>query len=87
MTFKDRFTAEKFIHSSKDIPSVGKVDFAWVNTPLPPVSGLGSTKQSGANGDGDTGMGDANGDGDNSMKHAVEVDYDVAEDDDRWMVE
>ncbi|KFZ17608.1 hypothetical protein V502_04514 [Pseudogymnoascus sp. VKM F-4520 (FW-2644)] len=39
ITFKDRFTAEKFMYgiSNSEIPGVGKVDLAWIQTPLPPV--------------------------------------------------
>ncbi|EKD19717.1 uncharacterized protein L3040_001935 [Drepanopeziza brunnea f. sp. 'multigermtubi'] len=41
ITFKDRKTAEKFIASiSRDggeLPSAGKVELAWVKTPLPPI--------------------------------------------------
>lgn len=67
---------------TKDIPSVGKLEFEWVNTPLPPVKALKKE-------DGDTGMGGASADGDNSVDKGagMEVDYDVAEEDDRWMVE
>ena len=28
----------QFIYGTTDIPSVGKVELAWVNTPLPPVT-------------------------------------------------
>jgi hypothetical protein len=58
-----------------------------VNTPLPPVKVVKKE-------DRDTGMVWASADGDNSVdKEAglgiggAEVDYDVAEEDDRWMVE
>ncbi|KAI9784434.1 MAG: hypothetical protein M1839_002090 [Geoglossum umbratile] len=37
ITFKDRFTAEKFIYSGSDIPGIGKVDLSWVNTGLRPL--------------------------------------------------
>ena len=87
ITFKDRFTAEKFMYGSKDIPGVGQVDFSWVNTPLPPVT-IPSTKANGAENE-DTDMGGANATGDNSIGKEfggqplqAEVDYDVAEDDD-----
>lgn len=36
---------------------------------------------------GDTEIGDASVDGDGTDKGIAEVDYDVAEEDDRWMVE
>ena len=94
VTFKDRFTAEKFMYGDTDIPSVGKVELAWVNTPLPPVGSATAVKQQ----DGDAHMPDRDGDGsgsatatvDGGVRAAVavaEVDYDVAEDDDRWMAE
>ncbi|OBT88176.1 hypothetical protein VE02_02454 [Pseudogymnoascus sp. 03VT05] len=40
ITFKDRFTAEKFMYgiSNSEIPGVGKVELAWIQTPLPPVT-------------------------------------------------
>jgi len=39
VTFKDRFTAEKFMYgtSNGELPSIGKVEMTWVQTPLPPV--------------------------------------------------
>jgi RNA-binding protein 26 len=40
ITFADRKTAEKFFYglSNKEIPGIeGKVELAWVSTPLPPV--------------------------------------------------
>ncbi|KAL8708868.1 MAG: hypothetical protein Q9220_006324 [cf. Caloplaca sp. 1 TL-2023] len=83
VTFKDRKTAEKFMYGTKDIPSVGKVELTWINTPLPPAST--ATK---VNDGDDTTMGNAksNGDRQATMTEAAEVlDYDVAEEDDRWM--
>ncbi|KAI9789414.1 MAG: hypothetical protein M1816_006074 [Peltula sp. TS41687] len=38
ITFKDRFTAEKFIYGSPEIPSVGKVELSWVNNNPGPSS-------------------------------------------------
>lgn len=70
------------MYGPKDIPSVGRLELSWVNTsaairPNPKQVAL----------DGDMGMRDASADGDNGDKAVVEVDYDVAEEDDRWMVE
>ncbi|MCJ1389679.1 hypothetical protein MMC18_002536 [Xylographa bjoerkii] len=95
ITFKDRFTAEKLMYGPKDIPGVGKVEFSWVNTPLTPVV-LPATKQE------EDGVGDAemdmggvaaesedgrdNGGGGHHGHGQAEVDYDVAEEDERWMV-
>lgn len=72
------------MYGLKDIPGVGKVDLSWVNTPSAPLRP--NPKQL-AFGGGDLGMGDASVDGDNGDKGIADVDYDVAEEDDRWMVE
>lgn len=90
VTFKDRKTAEKFMYGTKNIPNVGTVELAWVNTPLPPVKPTVSVDV-----DGDATMGNSStngeslkrrgGDGHTAAPEVVEVDYDVAEEDDRWM--
>ncbi|KAI9830912.1 MAG: hypothetical protein M1819_005294 [Sarea resinae] len=110
ITFKDRGTAEKFMYSGKDIPSVGKVDFSWINTPLPPISVPTSTSTSASkpqpppqqhqqqqqqqaevpsatnnNNDGDAAMADHDA-ADGAAHRNADVDYDVADDEDRWMV-
>lgn len=72
------------MYSSKDIPGVGKVELSWVNTPFAPPRP--NPKQLALSG-GDIGMGGASADGDNGDKGVADVDYDVAEEDDRWMVE
>ena len=81
VTFKDRKTAERFMYGTKSIPSVGKVELAWVNTP-PQVRPV--TKQ---DGDDDAVMAnaDTNGNQPSTTAEAAEVDYDVAEEDDRWL--
>lgn len=76
--------AEKFMFGPKDIPSVGKVELAWVNTSLPPVR---SATQAGPEEGTTAAKSNTNG-----HQHAVtaeptEVDYDVAEEDDRWMAD
>jgi RNA-binding protein 26 len=38
VTFKDRFTAEKFMATNGEIPSIGKVEMAWMQTPLAPIT-------------------------------------------------
>ncbi|KAI9874638.1 MAG: hypothetical protein M1830_009530 [Pleopsidium flavum] len=81
ITFKDRFTAEKFMYGSTEIPSVGKVEFSWINMPLPPVTV--TPKQQ----DGDTNMTEGDGAAVAEGARTADVDYDVAEDDDRWMAE
>lgn len=82
--FKDRFTAEQFMYGAKDIPGVGKVELTWMYDP-PATIARSNPKQSTPGGD--IGMGGASADGDNGDKGAADVDYDVAEEDDRWMVE
>lgn len=71
------------MYGSKDIPSVGRLEFSWVNPSIPHIRP--NPKQVVL--DGDTGMRDASADGDSADKAVAEVDYDVAEEDDRWMVE
>ncbi|KZF23450.1 hypothetical protein L228DRAFT_260275 [Xylona heveae TC161] len=83
ITFKDRATAEKFLYTSSDIPGVGKVELSWVNTPLPPVS-LPPKQPEQPSQDNDAQMGDGDATAADSARHA-DVDYDVADDDDRWM--
>lgn len=83
VTFKDRKTAERFIYGPKNIPSVGTVELAWVNAPSPPVK----TSEKG-DVDGDAMMSNSNnpsGEQHTTNAEAAEVDYDVAEEDDRWM--
>lgn len=40
VTFNDRFTAEKFFYGlpNNELPGVGKVELAWIQKPLPPVT-------------------------------------------------
>lgn len=40
ITFNDRFTAEKFMYGmpNNELPGVGKVEMAWTQKPLPPVT-------------------------------------------------
>lgn len=77
------------MYGSKEIPLIGRLEFTWINTPLHPVV-VPSSRHDGAE-NGDTEIGDSNADGDNrgdlgGQQGVGEVDYDVAEDDDRWMV-
>lgn len=68
------------MYGSKDLPSVGKVELTWYNAPS--ISTPTSAKP--VNPDGDVGMGGANADGDTGHAVSTEMDYDVAEEDDRW---
>ncbi|RDL38838.1 uncharacterized protein BP5553_03178 [Venustampulla echinocandica] len=91
ITFKERFMAEKFMRSLSDgeIPSVGKVELAWVQTPLPPVNLNNTSKPHGD----DTAMdeGDAmamessppRGMASHEREPMENLDYDIA-DDNEW---
>ena len=82
------------MYGLKDIPSVGKVEFSWVSTPLPPVQLPSAKHEEDGVGDADTDMGGVPADSDNGRDNGAghhghgqaEVDYDVAEEDERWMV-
>ncbi|KAL8765156.1 MAG: hypothetical protein Q9209_007688 [Squamulea sp. 1 TL-2023] len=82
VTFKDRKTAERFMYGTKNIPSIGKVELAWVTTPLPPVRSV--TKLDPEN-DALMSTTERNGNQPTTPADAAEVDYDVAEEDDRWL--
>ncbi|KAH7383662.1 hypothetical protein BKA64DRAFT_682858 [Cadophora sp. MPI-SDFR-AT-0126] len=99
IAFKDRKTAENFLASvSRDggeIPSAGKVELAWVKTPLPPVT-IPAAKPVQFKNDEDTNMdeGDAMATGSPAQGAATaegnheqqeNLDYDVADDD--WGVQ
>lgn len=65
------------MYGSKDIPSVGKLEFSWVNMSTPPIRPNPKPMTFEGNG----GMRDVTTDD----KITTDVDYDVAEEDDRWM--
>ena len=79
-----------------EIPSVGKVDMAWMSTPLPPVNlaNLAAKFKAESYGDGDVHMDDGNVIMTSSparptggqQEEGENVDYDVADDND-WGVE
>jgi RNA-binding protein 26 len=79
-----------------EIPSVGKVELSWIQTPLPPVT-LGSKTNVGKNGDDDVQMDDDDamatasspaqgGGGGGEQEPQENLDYDVADDND-WGVQ
>ena len=71
-----------FMYGGKNIPSVGAMELGWVNTPLPPVR---SGNKAEADHEEMLGTGHPTTNGDGAELGAAEVDYDVAEEDDRWM--
>ena len=86
ITFKDRPTAESFMYGTKDIPSVGKLEFSWYNAPSVPTQS--TAKQNGPDGDGNITMRGGSADGDHAEADsgtvlAAETDWDVADDDER----
>ena len=89
ITFKDRQTAEGFIHGTKDIPNVGKLQYSWYNAPSTatasspnPVTKVGGVSGNDSN---DVTIGDDSAITNGDERGATgEVDYDVAEEDDRW---
>ncbi|KAJ9636700.1 hypothetical protein H2199_007694 [Coniosporium tulheliwenetii] len=87
VAFKERYLAEDFINNTTSIPKIGKPDLSWVpNPPLPPVSSstlnAAATAFTPQGSDQDVAMGEgANG----NHGGGGDVDYDVADDEDRWM--
>ncbi|TVY42912.1 putative RNA-binding protein [Lachnellula occidentalis] len=98
ITFKDRFTAEKFMYGlpGGELPSVGKVDMAWVQTPLAPINLSTSTSTSTPVKTEDSAMAMDEGDAmvptyapehaDLKREHVENLDYDVADDND-WGIQ
>lgn len=86
LSFKERYLAEKFIGQANDIPHIGKVELSWVaNSNVPAQTPISATPGSSA-------LGNGNGEKDVSMDDAqdsgrAELDYDVGDDDDRWLME
>lgn len=69
------------MYGTKNIPSVGKVELAWVTTPLP----TRSAAKPDADDDAIMSNTDTNGNQPTTTAEATDVDYDVAEEDDRWL--
>ena len=90
ITFKDRFTAEKLMYGlpGGEIPSVGKVDLSWIQTPLPPVNvaALKGLKDEDATMDEGDAMAHTSSPARGGLAHeqAENIDYDVA-DDSEWV--
>lgn len=87
VSFKDRSSAEELFFGSRDILGVGGVDFAWVQTPLtrgklePEVGKDGDTLMVEARGSNES---DGTGIKREEREREGEVDYDIAEADERW---
>ncbi|KAI9737842.1 MAG: hypothetical protein M1834_009211 [Cirrosporium novae-zelandiae] len=89
VAFKDRWTAEKLIDEimkeKLNIPNIGEIKYTWVSKPLPSISAPLNEEDK----EGDLSMADDGDVGNGTRKAGVpaEVDYDVADDDDRWGIE
>ncbi|KAF5026719.1 hypothetical protein F66182_1187 [Fusarium sp. NRRL 66182] len=93
VSFQDRKTAERFYYTlhGKELPGVdGRLELAWVNTPLPPVKPIGNDEM--PDGSGEDKEEDAMAGFDDQPKRersaepqreqrAVNMDYEVAEED------
>ncbi|KUJ10326.1 RNA-binding domain-containing protein [Mollisia scopiformis] len=88
--FKDRFTAEKFMRTpDNEIPSVGKVEMSWIQTPLPPVNLTPKPSSTAIKVDDDTAMDEGDAMASSPVQAGGEVveeqhssyDYDVAGED------
>ena len=95
LTFISRAEAEKFMYSitGGEIPSVGKVELSWIQTPLPTVMLNAAGKVIKAE-DTDMGEGDAMAatsspaqGGSHAHEHSGDIDYDVADDNDWGQIE
>ena len=86
VAFTERYKAEQFYAQARDIPHIGKVELSWVanapsavTTAANPVPGSNGAQYT-ESGDKDVRMGD----GQDGARG--DIDYDVADDDDRWLV-
>lgn len=84
LAFNERYQAEKFLNHGTDIPHIGKVELSWMANPAPstPVA----VAQSGTETSKDVNMDEPQQDF-APPRPAAEMDYDVADDDDNWLVE
>ncbi|KAI5219203.1 hypothetical protein E4T41_08074 [Aureobasidium subglaciale] len=83
LAFSERYQAEKFLNRGSDIPHLGKVELSWMANPAPSTP-IAST-QAGAEASKDVNMDEPQDLG--PPRPAAEMDYDVADDDDNWLVE
>jgi len=93
VAFKERYKAEQFLGAAgKEIPHIGKCELTWV--PNSQLSGVAAATVAGAAGSANGGNGtNMEGSGgpdvhmgeEQHVGRAVDVNYDVADDDDRWL--
>lgn len=97
VNFTERYKAEQFITNARNIPHVGKVELAWMNNASQTQSFTPSFDNSQADvvdGSSDHAVdqfGSANPGGGKDVRMEEvsrgEMDYDVADDDDRWLAD
>jgi hypothetical protein len=84
LAFSERYQAEKFLNHGSDIPHLGKVELSWMANPVTaPSTPVVSTQAEASK---DINMDDSQ-DAGNQRPQAAEMDYDVADDDDNWLVD
>jgi hypothetical protein len=84
LAFSERYQAEKFLNHGSDIPHLGKVELSWMANPVTaPSTPVVSTQAEASK---DINM-DEPQDAGNQRPQAAEMDYDVADDDDNWLVD
>jgi hypothetical protein len=81
LAFNERYQAEKFLNHGSDIPHLGKVELSWMANPAPstPVVSAQPETSKDVNMDEPQDLG--------QRPQAAEMDYDVADDDDNWLVD
>lgn len=77
------------MNGGPEIPGLGKVEMSWVATPqaaaaAPPAATAAQQQQTKGGVDSDVLMGEGGTGSEGGAKATGDVDYDVAEDEDRW---
>jgi hypothetical protein len=89
LAFSERFQAEQFLNHGSEIPHIGKVELSWMPNPVTSPFSAAATDTSK-----DTNMDESMDVGGGASAAAAarpaataEMDYDVADDDDNWLVD
>lgn len=86
ISFKDRFTAERFMAGPKSIPNVGDVEFEWLKSAGQSVHHTTSIIVKSDNDNGDSTRSE-NHKTNEEVQGTKHEEFDVAEDDERFMVD
>jgi hypothetical protein len=84
LAFSERYQAEKFLNHGSDIPHLGKVELSWMANPTAPSTPVTATQPEASK---DVNMDEPQDQGNQRPQQAAEMDYDVADDDDNWLVD